>query len=521
MHYPTFGLAPQFLSLTLKAGSMTMEQAIDALKQAFPGDQIALPGTEAYEASNDVYLSARQSDYTPAAIFQPRNTQDVAAFLRLAKEKDVQFAIRGGGQQPLEACSNIEGGITVDLSLLRGIELKDGVVSVGAGERWGPVYEKVQAAGLGVAGSRSARGGIGGLALSGGLSFFSSREGFICDNVVGFEVVLASGHVVRADAAENPDLWRALRGGGNNFGVVTRFDLRTFPQRPFWGGMVFYAASGANWRGQVEALVDEVRGPEPSADTHIMVSLGYSAQFGDRMMGLNGVYYTGPDAASACGAEEGPAETSGKAPRVPPPLRPFTDVQPQLGQLGSLRTMTLAEAAAEHAVMAATERQRCAYMNCTLRADAGALVSAAEIYAEAVGPLKPVEGVTLSFTLQAYPVSLLRRTAELGGNALGLDAHARAGEPLVSVLLLTCWRRREDDARVMGVLRGALGAIERDADARGQRVPYTYLNYASDFQDPLSSYGEENKRFLREVGRKYDPDGLFQKNVPGGFKLYA
>lgn len=295
---------------------MTTDQAVDALKQAFPSDQIVLPGTEAYQASNDVYLSARQSDYTPAAIFQPKNTQDVAAFLRLAKERDIKFAIRGGGQQPLEACSNIEGGITVDLSLLRGIELKDGLVSVGAGEWWGPVYDKVQAAGLGVAGSRSAKGGIGGLALSGGLSFFSSREGFICDNVVGFEVVLASGDVVRAGATENADLWRALRGGGNNFGVVTRFDLRTFPQRAFWGGMVFYTASDANWRGQVEALVDEVRGPEPSADTHIMVSLGFSAQFGDRMMGLNGVYYTGPDAVSAYGAE---GSTAGGKARVPPP----------------------------------------------------------------------------------------------------------------------------------------------------------------------------------------------------------
>lgn len=76
---------------------MTMEQAVAALKQAFPSDQIALPGTEAYQASNNVYLSARQREYTPAAIFQPKNTQDVAAFLRLAKEKDVQFAIRGGG----------------------------------------------------------------------------------------------------------------------------------------------------------------------------------------------------------------------------------------------------------------------------------------------------------------------------------------------------------------------------------------------------------------------------------------
>lgn len=491
---------------------MVVEQAVDAMKQAFPSDQIALPGTEAFQTSNDVYLSARQSDYTPAAIFQPKNTQDVAAFLRLAKEKNIKFAIRGGGQQPLEACSNIQDGITVDLGLLTGIELKDGVVSVGAGERWGPVYEKVQAAGLGVGGSRSAKGGIGGLSLSGGLSFFSSREGFICDNVVSFEIVLASGDVVQANAAENPDLWRALKGGGNNFGIVTRFDLRTYPQQPFWGGVVFYPASDANYPGQVEALVNEVRKPEPSDETHIMVNLGYSAQFGDRMMGLNQVYYTGPDAASAYG----PTDAATGRIRVPPMLRPFTGVQPQLEQLNSLRVMTLVQGATEHAVMA-TERQRCAYMNCTLRADTDALVAAADIYSKAIEPLKPLDGITLCLTLQAYPRSLLRKTAELGGNVLGLDPR----EPLVTILLLTYWKRREDDEQIMGVLRGALEAIEKDADARGQRVPYTYLNYASDFQDPFSSYGEENKKFLQEVSRKYDPEGLFQKNVPGGFKLYA
>lgn len=491
---------------------MSVQQSVDALNQAFPTHQIALPGTEAFQTSNDVYLFARQSDYTPAAIFQPKNTKDVATFLRLAKEKDIKFAVCGGGQQPLEACSNIQDGITVNLSLLRGIELKDGVVSVGAGERWGPVYERVQAAGLGVGGSRSAKGGIGGLSLSGGLSFFSSREGFICDNVVSFEIVLASGDVVQANAGENPDLWRALKGGGNNFGIVTRFDLRTYPQKPFWGGVVFYPASDANYPGQVEALANEVRKPEPSDETHIMVNLGYSAQFGDHMMGLNQVYYTGPDAESAYGSTD---EATGKI-RVPPMLQPFTSVQPQLEQLNSLRIMTLVQGATEHAVMA-TERQRCAYMNCTLRADKDALVAAAEIYTKAIEPLKPLDGITLCLTLQAYPRSLLRKTAELGGNVLGLDP----SEPLLTILLLTYWKRKEDDEQILSVLKGALEAIEKDADARGQRVPYTYLNYASDFQDPFSSYGEENKKFLQEVGRKYDPEGLFQKNVPGGFKLHA
>ncbi|KAK7751514.1 hypothetical protein SLS62_006601 [Diatrype stigma] len=498
---------------------MSVEQAVNVLKQEFPSDQLALPGTETYKTSNGSYLSARESDYAPLAIFQPKDTIEVSSFLRIAKENGVRFAIRGAGQQPLEACANIQDGITLDLRRLTGVELKEGVVSVGAGERWGPVYEKVQAAGLGVGGSRSAKGGIGGLSLAGGLSFFSSREGFICDNVINFEVVLASGAVVQANAQEHPDLWKALKGGGNNFGVVTRFDLRTFPQKPFWGGVVFYLASDSNYPGQVQALVDEIRKPDASEETHIMVNVGYSAQFGDQMMGLNQVYYTGADAASVYGGGDG-SKASGdageSAARVPPMLQPFTSVSSQIGQLNSLRMMTLVEGATEHAVMS-SEQVRCAYMNCTLRADKDALVAAADIYTKAIEPLKPIDGIVLCLTLQAYPKSLLRRTAELGGNVLGLN---NAEEPLVTVLLLTYWKHRKDDEQILAVLQRTLETIEKEAEARGQRVPYTYLNYASKFQDPFSSYGQENKRFLQDVSRKYDSDGLFQSNVPGGFKLF-
>jgi FAD/FMN-containing dehydrogenase len=183
---------------------------------------------------------------------------------------DALFAIRGAGQQPVPGCSSISSnGITIDLRFLTGINVKDGVVEIGAGQRWGPVYEKLSDQGLGVTGSRSALGGIGELSLAGnsnfflcillplasdsalltpacplgGLSFFSSREGFICDNVVNYELVLSTGDVVNANATENADLWRALRSEGNNFGIVTRFDIRIFEQGHFWGGAVFYFPS--------------------------------------------------------------------------------------------------------------------------------------------------------------------------------------------------------------------------------------------------------------------------------------
>ncbi|OAK93750.1 hypothetical protein IQ06DRAFT_353996 [Phaeosphaeriaceae sp. SRC1lsM3a] len=102
----------------------------------------------------------------------------------------IYFAVQGAGQQPAPGCTNAnDTGVTLDLCNLTGIELEDDFVSIGAGERWGKVYDKVIERGLGVTGSRSALGGIGGLALAGDLSFFCSREGFICDNVVDYEII--------------------------------------------------------------------------------------------------------------------------------------------------------------------------------------------------------------------------------------------------------------------------------------------------------------------------------------------
>lgn len=150
---------------------MSPDQAVAALKQAFPADQILLPGTEVFDKQNSSYLSQLESDITPAAIFQPKSTQDVSTFLQtiqpLVACGDVAYAIRGGGQQPLPGCANIQGGITLDLGLLVGSEIQNGIVKIAAGERWGPVYDKLHEEGLGVTGSRSAKGGIGGLSLAG------------------------------------------------------------------------------------------------------------------------------------------------------------------------------------------------------------------------------------------------------------------------------------------------------------------------------------------------------------------
>ncbi|OTB02353.1 hypothetical protein M426DRAFT_74692 [Hypoxylon sp. CI-4A] len=445
---------------------MTISATLESLQGAFQSDQLAIAGTEEYEKLNNSYYSFAQSEISPAAIFLPKKKEQISQFLDVlrpfVRSGEAQFAIRGAGQQPLPGCSNIDNGVTVDLRLLKGLELRNDRIEIGAGERWGAVYEKLAHEGLGVTGGRSSGGGIGGLALAGGLSFFSSREGFICDNVVNFEVVLASGQIVNANAQEHVDLWRALRGGGNNLGVVTRFDLRTFEQGPFWGGSIFYFPP--SFPGQIEALVGELKKPDTSSETHLMLSIGYSAAFAQLggELCMNQLYYT-------------------QATERPSVLEPFASVQPQIEQLNSMRTLTLKEAATEQE-RDSSDGTRCAYMNTTVKADIPTLQAASDAYMAALGPLKPLEGITCSLTFQPYPVSLLGKC----DNSLGMTA---ADGPLVSILLLTWWKDKKDDETVVQTFKDVLEKIDTDATARGTAVPFKYLNYASNFQDPIGSYG--------------------------------
>ncbi|KUI67310.1 Bifunctional solanapyrone synthase [Cytospora mali] len=485
---------------------MSASTAIHALQSAFPGDQIALPGTEQYATWNTSYLAQQESDIQPACIFRPKSSQQVSQLLQLispfAASGEAPFAIRGAGNMPEPGCANVQDGITLNLGLMTDIELDQdkGMVRVQAGAKWGGAVDAgVQAAGLGVCGGRSGNGGIGGLALtvSSGLSFFSSREGFISDNVLNFEIALASGEVVNANADENHDLWLALKGGSNNFGVVTRFDFQTFTQGPFWGGNVYYFPP--IFPAQIDALAVELNRhvSEQDPDTHIMISTGYASQFKTNMC-LNTVYYTK------------------EATEAPSALVPFTHIQPQLPQLNSLRPLSLTEAAAGQAA-GVSNQVRCLYMNMTVRADASTLKNAADLYTSGIAPLQEsVAGLVCSFTLQPYPVPLLRASVAKGGNSLGLDPEV----PAVSILLLTYWTSRDNDDRVGATMKAILEAIQGMASERKTALEFVYLNYAAAFQDPIASYGEENRRRLQEVSRKYDPQGLFQKAVPGGFKLF-
>lgn len=153
---------------------------------------------------------------------------------------------------------------------------------------------------------------------SGGLSYYSCSRGFVCDNVVNYEVVLSSGEIVNANAESNEDLWVALRGGANNFGIVTRVELPVFEQGDLWGGKVFYFQP--SMASQIQSLIAYLQDPAPATDVHICISMGYAPMLGD-VMCMNDVFCLRPE--------------------KPKALEPFVDMQPQIEQMKTLRAASL------------------------------------------------------------------------------------------------------------------------------------------------------------------------------------
>ena len=219
---------------------MTLQVVVKKLQEALHS-RISLPNTEVYEESLTSYFTTQQSELKPVCIVKPISVEDVAEAIKIISTADssVSLAIRSGGHNPTKGSANIDGGITIDLRDLNTVEVHSSKqsVRVGTGAIWGRVYETLEPLGISVVGAHVYNVGVGGFILGGGLSSLSPRFGFACDMVDEFEVVLASGGIIHANADDNRDLWVALKGGSNNFGVVTCFTLKCFPEGKIWGGL--------------------------------------------------------------------------------------------------------------------------------------------------------------------------------------------------------------------------------------------------------------------------------------------
>ncbi|KAK8085467.1 FAD-binding domain-containing protein [Apiospora hydei] len=449
---------------------------LDALRTIF-GDSALPRGSEEFEQANNSYFSAFANEVTPAYIVQPSTPEQVQSLVKALRPHllsgNCQIAVRGTGHTPFGSSANIQDGVTVDMRNLKGLYLSEdqSAIEIGAGETWESVYTELEKHGLTVAGARDAHIGIGEFILGGGLSIFSLRMGFACDSVTQFQVVLGSGELVRANSSHHADLWWALKGGLNNFGIVTSFKMKTFKPSNMWGGLTYYMPEAFP---QLLERACEFVNNEADSDTHIMCSTGYG--FGHQVTTCV-MYHTR-------GIEN------------PPSLQRFTSLEPQIKQLKTMRTASQLEFAGELAKFTNSGKRQF-WTSMTIKPDLALMEALYAKWKDTLALVQDADGFIFTFGFHPLTKSLLEGSAAAGGNAMAIPA---SDGPLFVILINPIWNSPSDDER---------GLLHR----------YIFTNYGFSNDDVMGGYGEESFQKLQEASARYDPDGIFQRGVPGGFKL--
>ena len=246
---------------------MTALETLDELRRSLAGS-VVTPADAEYDAARRCFNAL--VDRRPAVIARCVGPADVAAAFDYARAHELEVAVRGGGHNPAGHCVS-DGGLVIDLSLLRSVEV-DGdtrIAAAGGGSTWLDFDPATQAAGLVTPGGVVGSTGVCGLALGGGIGHLTAQYGLTCDNLVGAELVTPDGAIVRASEEENAELLWGLRGAGGNFGVATRLEFQLYPLERVVGGALAYAGPGV--RDALRRFRDVAAGSPP--DLSLQASL--------------------------------------------------------------------------------------------------------------------------------------------------------------------------------------------------------------------------------------------------------
>ncbi|KAI8299942.1 hypothetical protein K4K61_010244 [Colletotrichum sp. SAR11_59] len=206
----------------------SVRAACDQLS-AIASNATLFPNSTAYETQRINFWDKR-ANLSPACIYMPSTADDVAKAVQIFHANKAPFAVKGGGHMNYPGSNTIDDGILLALNGLnaRKVNADNNNIEVGPGNKWVDVYQELAPYGKYAIGGRLKTIGVPGLTLIGGVSYFLNKYGFFMDNVLSYDVVLGNGTQVVADNTTNTELFWALKGGGSNFGIVTKFTLKTY-----------------------------------------------------------------------------------------------------------------------------------------------------------------------------------------------------------------------------------------------------------------------------------------------------
>ncbi|PGH15342.1 hypothetical protein AJ79_02508 [Helicocarpus griseus UAMH5409] len=458
---------------------------------------VFFPEDSVYEDETQKFWSKTQI-LSPSCVYRPTSGKKLAEAIKLLDSVKSPFAVRGGGHMGIKGANNIDNGVLIVMSKLDTMNLSfdQSTLSLGPAANWGEVYEYLEKRSLAVAGGRLGPVGVPGLLLGGGISFHGNARGFACDNVVNYEVALADGSLVEANKDSNADLFWALKGGSSNFGIVTKFELETFESTRAWAGIYTVAEEHIP---AVFAAIATYSANIYDPNAHIVPAIVE----GDSRVAAIILYYDSNQV------------------NDPKCFQPFMDIPSISSTLDfkSLKEFSTETGAAvipgindifaAGTVVGKTEEEL----------ERGVKITNDVFFAElpALYAQVPKEDfVTIQLNWQPIGGVWLQNSAKKGENALGLNADK--GTYLMYAEVVE-WKSSQYDDIINAWVEKTTNAINKATQEAGLYDPFTYMGDAAGFQSVIPGYGAENVAKLREVAKKYDPTGVFQTLMPGGFKI--
>lgn len=251
MHLLFYIICTILLSYTAYADTCTSVEALDYINVTYPLNL-------AYIEEQTQYWSTSCSALLPSCIIFPKTVEEVSTVVRILANNSERFAVKSGGHNPNNGWSSVAGGPLIAMEHLDQAVLNrsNGIVDVGPGNRLDGIAAKLQGTGWTFVGGRIGNTGVGGLVLGGGLSYMSTQYGWAASSVQEFEIVFANGTIGHINGNNFPDIFKALKGGGNNFGIVTNYRLQAHPQGNIWGGNLVFLRTPSKDKKLLQAVRD-------------------------------------------------------------------------------------------------------------------------------------------------------------------------------------------------------------------------------------------------------------------------
>jgi FAD/FMN-containing dehydrogenase len=452
---------------------------LDAVRRTFRG-QLLTPGADGYDAARQVWNL--MVDHRPALIARCLGVGDVAWAIRFARDRGLEISVRGGGHS-IVGHAVVDGGVMVDLSLMRGVLVDPARrrAQVQGGALIADLDRETQHFGLATTGGVAYDTGVGGYTLGGGYGWLARRFGLACDNLVSIELVTADGSRLVVTAESDPDLFWALRGAGANFGVATTFEFALHPlDHPVAFGSVFVDLDHAP--AALRAFRDLLASADDDLTLDAFIAVAGPAlpipeiHHGRAVLGMTWVWV---------GEDPSAGERIG---------RPLHTATPLLGERVRRASYVDLQTGAERV------RQR-AYWKSSLLREVGDDVLDAFV---AAGTTANADGERASVELIALGGAIARVRDE--ESAYG---HRDA---LLDFLAISTWTDPADDEARMSAARAAWQQVARISDAG------VYVNNLGleGLERVRAAYGADKFDRLARIKRRVDPDNVFHhnQNVP-------